>query len=88
VLGLARAARSSANHTILVPTPDRGAWVDAIDGETEPGIRVVGLVDLPARFTRFLAASVATHVHVHARQEWETAALVAAARASGRTVEV
>jgi GT2 family glycosyltransferase len=87
VLGMARAARGSANHTILVPVPDRGAWVDAIDAETEPGIRVVGLVDLPARFPRFLAASVATHVHVHAAQEWDIAPLVAAAGAAGRTVE-
>lgn len=88
VLAIARAERHLANHTILVPVPDRGAWVDAIDAETEAGIRVAGLVDLPARFPAFLAATVATRVHVHAAREWETAPLVEAARASGRPVQL
>ena len=65
VLAVARAARDVANHTVLVPTPDRGAWLDAIDFEWERGIRVVGLIDLPGNFDRFLAASPATQVHVH-----------------------
>jgi GT2 family glycosyltransferase len=86
VLGAARAARSSANHTIVVPTPDRGAWLDAIDGESEAGIRVVGLIDMPARLSRFLAAGVATEVHVHASSEWESAPLAQIARAAGRPV--
>jgi hypothetical protein len=81
VLGAARAARSEANHTILVPTPDRGAWLDAIDFEVEAGIRVAGLIDLPARLDRFLAASPATEARVHATGEWDTAPLLDVLRA-------
>ena len=88
VLGAARAARSEANHTILVPTPDRGAWLDAIDFEVEPGIRVAGLVELNARLERFLAASPATEARVHAAAEWNTAPLLDALRARRLAVNV
>src|SRR6185295_191152 len=88
VLGLTRAASGVANHTILVPTPDRGAWLDAIDFEVEAGTRVVGLIDLSARLERFLGAAVASHVHIHAANEWDTAPLAEAARRSGRPVEI
>lgn len=86
VLRLARTARPVANHTILAFTPDRGAWVDAIDAEVEPGIRVVGLVDLPGRFARFLAASEATHVHIHESDAWETSTMARQARGLGRAL--
>jgi hypothetical protein len=65
VLAAARAESVEANHTILVPTPDRGAWLDAIDFETERALRVVGLIDLPANLDRFLRASPATEVREH-----------------------
>jgi GT2 family glycosyltransferase len=80
VLEAARAAKVQANHTVLVPTPDRGAWLDAIDFEVEPGIRVTGLIDLPARLGRFLAASPATEARVHVAREWDTAAVLEAVR--------
>lgn len=88
VLGAARADRAEANHTILVPTPDRGAWVDAIDFEVDEGIRVTGLVDLPARLGRFLDASPATQVRIHRAREWEVAGLLETARRAGRTTTV
>ena len=88
VLGLARSTRELANHTILVPTPDRGAWLDAIDFEVEAGVRVTGLTDLPARFGSFLAASPATHVHVHRAAEWDTGSIQADARSAGRPLLV
>ena len=86
LLRLARTARPVANHTILAFTPDRGAWVDAIDAEVEPGIRVVGLVDLPGRFARFLAASEATHVHIHEADSWDTGVMARQVRGLGRAL--
>ena len=88
LLGLARATREFANHTIVVPTPDRGAWVDAIDFEVEAGARVTGLIDLPAGFGRFLAASPATHVHLHRTGEWVTDSIQAQVRGAGRALLV
>ena len=88
VLGAARAARADANHTILVPTPDRGAWMDAIDFEFEAGIRVVGLIDMPARLGRFLAASPATEARVHASGEWDASGALQALRERGLPVAV
>jgi GT2 family glycosyltransferase len=88
VLGAARAGRAEANHTILVPTPDRGAWLDAIDFEVEPGIRVVGLIDLPARLARFLAASPATEARVHVPGEWDTKPVLQALGERGLPVAV
>jgi GT2 family glycosyltransferase len=73
VLSVARAGRDVANHTILVPMPDRGAWLDAIDFEVERGIRVVGLIELSGNFDRFLAASPATQVRVHDKGRWDPA---------------
>jgi hypothetical protein len=87
-MALCRATREFANHTIVVPMPDRGAWLDAIDHEFEAGIRVVGLIDLPRRFAKFLAASPATLVHFHGRVEWEALGAVEAARSAGRGVLV
>lgn len=88
VLGLARATRDVANHTIVVPTPDRGAWLDAIDFEIEAGTRVTGLIDLPTRFGRFLAASPATHVHLHHAAQWQTDSIQADVRNAGRPLLV
>jgi GT2 family glycosyltransferase len=88
LLDAARADRAEANHTILVPTPDRGAWVDAIDFEVEEGIRVTGLIDLPARLGRFLEASPATEVRIHRAGEWETAGILEIARRARRAVSV
>ena len=88
VLGLARAARGEANHTILVPTPDRGAWLDAIDFEVERGVRVVGLINLPDTFELFLLASPATQVHLHATGEWDSVAIAKTATRLGRPVRV
>lgn len=88
LLRLCRATRDFANHTVVVPMPDRGAWLDAIDHEYEAGIRVVGLIDLEDRFARFLAASPATLVHFHGRGVWERIGAVDAARAAGRAVLV
>jgi hypothetical protein len=68
--------------------PDRGAWLDAIDHEFEPGIRVVGLIDLPRRFAKFLAASPASVVHFHEHGVWEAMGMVDAARAAGRRILV
>jgi GT2 family glycosyltransferase len=88
ILALCRATRRVANHTVLVPMPDRGAWLDAIDHEFEPGIRVVGLIDLPRRFAKFLAASPASVVHFHEHGVWEAMGMVDAARAAGRRILV
>ena len=88
VLGLARATREFANHTIVVPTPDRGAWLDAIDFEVEAGARVTGLIDLPARFGRFLSATPATHVHLHRSTEWTTDSIQSDVRDAGRPLLV
>ncbi len=83
-LELARATRGIANHTVLVPMPDRGAWLDAIDHEVERGIRVVGLIRFEERFGRFLDASPATLVHVHGEENWKAMGIFEAARAAGR----
>lgn len=87
VMGLARATRSFANHTVLVPIEDRGALVDAIDGEVEPGIRSVGLPRAAERFARFLACSPAGLVHFHG-PEWRSSGAPELARASGRAILV
>ena len=79
------ATRDFAIHTVVVPTPDRGAWLDAIDLEYAPGRRVVGLIDLPKRFASFLAASPAGLVHFHGPAAWLPPALVEEAR-RGRAV--
>jgi GT2 family glycosyltransferase len=83
-LELARATRAVANHTVMVPMPDQGAWLDAIDHEFESGIRVVGLIRFEERFRKFLAASPATLVHVHGEEGWNTPGVVETARAAGR----
>jgi GT2 family glycosyltransferase len=88
ILALCRATRDVANHTVLVPTPDHGAWLDAIDHEFEPGIRVVGLIDFTRRFARFLAASPASVVHFHGHGVWEPMGVVEAARVAGRKILV
>jgi GT2 family glycosyltransferase len=84
MLELCRSTGTVENHTIVAPTPDRGAWVDAIDGEVERAIRVVGIVDLPRRFASFLAASPATRVRFHGTA---TPAMLAAVRAAGREAQ-
>src|SRR5258708_1351245 len=88
ILALCRATRGLANHTVLVPMPDRGAWLDAIDHEFERGIRVVGLIGLERRFARFLDASPANVVHFHGHGIWEPMGAVDAARAAGRRILV
>ena len=80
MLELFDSTRDFAIHTVVVPTPDRGAWLDAIDLEYSPGWRVVGLINLEARFARFLAASPAGLVHFHGAAAWLPAALVEEAR--------
>lgn len=83
-LEVARATRAIANHTVLVPMPDQGAWLDAIDHEVEAGIRVVGLIRFAERFRKFLDASPATLVHVHGEEDWNILGVVEAAREAGR----
>ena len=80
LLGIAGASAGFALHTIVVPMPDRGAWLDAIDFEFGPGLRVVGLVDFDSRFDKFLAASPANIVHFHAPDSWMPEAIVESAR--------
>jgi GT2 family glycosyltransferase len=70
LLAIVRATREFAMHTIVVPMPDRGAWMDAIDFEHGSGVRVVGLIDFEERFARFLAASPADLVHFHDPEAW------------------
>jgi GT2 family glycosyltransferase len=75
------ATQDFAIHTVLVPTAERGAWMDAIDFESEENLRVVGLIEMEKRFDRFLAASPADLVHVHDGGEWLSRDLVERARA-------
>jgi len=82
LLGIARASADFALHTVVVPMPDRGAWLDAIDFEAGAGLRVVGLVDFDARFEKFLAASPANVVHFHAPETWMPESHVEMARRS------
>src|SRR5688572_22068393 len=70
VFDIARATAGFAMHTIVVPMPDRGNWMDAIDFEFGNGMRVVGLIDFEERFERFLAASPAGLVHFHDPDSW------------------
>lgn len=72
VLRLAQGARALANHTVVVPTPNRGSWLDGIDFETWPGVRVYGLIDFFDHLAHFVDASTATHVHIHNAEEWDT----------------
>jgi len=65
MLGLASATASFAMHTILVPMPDKGAWLDAMDFEYANGLRVVGLIDFETRFASFVKVCAPTVVHVH-----------------------
>lgn len=80
LLDIIEATRDFAVHTIAVPTPDRGAWLDAIDFEFERGMRVVGLIDLEKRFPTFLAASPAHLVHFHGGPDWLPAEVIERAR--------
>jgi hypothetical protein len=70
LLEIARATSDFAMHTIVVPMPDRGNWMDAIDFESGDHVRVVGLIDFEERFERFLAASPAGLVHFHDPEAW------------------
>jgi GT2 family glycosyltransferase len=79
LVAIVEATHDFASHTIVVPTPDQGAWMDAIDFESEQGMRVVGLIDLERRFARFLDASPADLVHVHGG-DWLSEALVESTR--------
>jgi hypothetical protein len=88
MLELARATREIANHTLLVPMPDLGAWLDAIDHEVEAGIRVAGLIRFEERFAKFLAASPATLVHAHGEGTWDALGALDAAREAGRAAWV
>jgi hypothetical protein len=67
---IARATSAFAMHTVVVPMPERGAWMDAIDFEVGDRVRVVGLIDFEERFERFLAASPAGLVHFHDPESW------------------
>ena len=80
MLETVQATRDFALHTILVPMPDRGAWLDAIDFEFEPGMRVVGLIDFERSFAKFLAASPANLVHFRGPEDWVPDALIEMAR--------
>lgn len=86
ILEACRAEREHANHTVVVPMPDRGAWLDAIDYEFERGVRVVGLIDFPRRWAGFLRASPATEVRFHGQEPWRGMGAIEAARAQKRTV--
>src|SRR5258706_5257564 len=65
MLGLVNATASFAMHTILVPMPAKGAWLDAMDFEYANGMRVVGLMDFETRFAAFVSFAAPTVVHVH-----------------------
>ena len=80
MLDTVAATRDFALHTILVPMPDRGAWLDAIDFEFAPGMRVAGLIDFEKRFAGFLAASPADLVHFRGPEDWVPEALIENAR--------
>jgi len=62
-------------HTVLVPMPDKGAWLDAMDFEFDRSMRVVGLVELGERFATFLEANDPGVVHFHG-SSWLDPALV------------
>jgi len=72
---IVEATRDFAMHTILVPLPDRGAWLDAIDFEFDRSMRVVGLLEFGDRFAGFLDACRPTLVHFHGTS-WLDPALV------------
>ena len=80
VVAIMRATSEFAMHTVVVPMPDRGAWMDAIDFEAGNRVRVVGLIDFEERFARFLAASPAGLVHFHDSESWMPDHHVEAAR--------
>jgi GT2 family glycosyltransferase len=67
-IAIVEATYGFAIHTVAVPTADRGAWMDAIDFESEQGLRVIGLIDFESAFQRFLLASPAQVVHFHGPQ--------------------
>jgi len=69
ILRIVEATRDFAMHTILVPMPDKGAWLDAIDFEFDRGMRVVGLMEFGARFAEFFEANDPGLVHMHGT-EW------------------
>jgi GT2 family glycosyltransferase len=81
-LAIARATRDFANHTLVAPAEDRGAWLDAIDGPVESGIRVVGVPGGPAHIARFAQASPARIAHFHG-EAWRDSPLPGELRAAG-----
>ena len=84
ILEAAAASRGFANHTIAVPLPDRGEWLDAIDGPAEPGLRFAGVITNPRSMPGFIARSAARLVHVHG--DWPAIDCSAIARAAGMAV--
>jgi len=86
LLSIARLTGEFAMHTIVVPMPDRGAWMDAIDFESGGNLRVVGLIDFEERFERFLAASPAGLIHFHDPESWMPEHHVEMARKARPTV--
>ena len=65
ITAIVDATQDFAIHTVVVPTPDRGAWMDAIDFESEECLRVVGLIEFERTLEKFVAASPARLLHVH-----------------------
>jgi hypothetical protein len=65
MLDIVSATRTFAMHTVVVPMPDKGAWLDAMDFEFDRGLRVVGLLDFEERLGSFISASAPTVVHLH-----------------------
>jgi hypothetical protein len=75
MLRIVNATRDFAMHTVLVPMPDKGAWLDAMDFEFDRSMRVVGLVEFGERFATFLEANDPNLIHFHGTS-WLDPALV------------
>lgn len=84
ILEAVAASRDLANHTIAVPVPDRGEWLDAIDGPSQPGLRFTGVVTDVGSMRGFITRSAARLVHVHG--DWPGIDAAAVARAAGKAV--
>ena len=75
MMDIVAATRDFALHTVLVPMPDRGAWLDVMDFEFNFGFRVAGLLDFENRFFSFLDACAPGVIHFHGA-DWLAPALV------------
>ena len=79
MLDIVDATKDFAMHTVVVPMPDRGAWMDAMDFEYAAGLRVVGLMEFESRFAAFIEACAPTVVHFHG-DDWLPSNLIDHAR--------